>query len=543
MTPRDSISVKDYVAAVKETSLQARKKAVWPDIIASGLIGEFGSVASTFKKHLLHQDKLELTPYSIQKIGEELGDFLWYLVALSNHYRFDLGKDVLAGGLSKLPDRFQQEQTEETHIRLEDLDARVKKIFKKDLAKKKSRIAKDFDTYQQVAAQTQLSKDTVQMTKVCISEISRFVARLTRNSLEKKTHRELYKIGPVQTLSCIQDIMWSVSIIAEIQGLSLGALAQRNVEKTREIYPKREVRSKLTTADTEFPPHEQFPEKFNMQIVDLGGSKSRMYWNGRPLGNDVNDNSYVIDGYRFHDVLHLTFVAHLGWSPVIRGFLRRKRKSHPEIDEIEDGARAQLVDELVINMMHTEAVRLKKARWQPGEEASLFPEDEHFSSDFGSALRHLVRDLEVKEIKHWEWEKAAHKAFAIYEKLRKCQEGTLTIDRKSGSIEFTSDLKLDLNGVVIRQAVDTREVNENAGSEALIATTHAASCPELKLDTAKSEIEIHELENGQYIAQFNGEARTIARQQKILSVKLAQSKTDHSVVTIATALGDPVDFA
>ena len=543
MTPRNSISVEEYVAAVKETSSRARKKKGWLDIIASGLIGEFGSVVSTFKKHLLHQDEFRLTPYSIQKIEEELGDFLWYLVALSIHHKLDFGKDVLVGGLSKLPDRFQQGQTEETHIRLEYLDEQAKKIFKKELASKRSRIAKDFDTYQQVAARTQLSQDTVQMTKVCVSEISRFVGRLTRDTLTEETQTKLYKFGPVQRLSCIQDLMWSVSNIAEIQGLSLGALALRNVEKTREIYPKKEVRSKLTTEDNEFPAHEQFPEKFDIQIVDLGDSKSRMYWNGRPLGNDVNDNSYVMDGYRFHDVLHLTFVAHLGWSPVIRSFLQRKRKSHPEIDEIEDGARARLIDELVINMMHTEAERLRKARSQPGENPHLFPEDERFSSDFGSALRHLVRGLEVRDIKHWEWEKAAHLAFAIYEDLVGHREGTLTIDRKSRSIEFTSDLKLDLNGVVIRQAVDTREAGKNAGTEALVAATHAASCPDLKLKTVTSEIDIHEMGNGQYIAQFRGEARVNARQQNILSVKLTQSKTDQSIVTIATALGDPVDFS
>jgi hypothetical protein len=52
-----------------------------------------------------------------------------------------------------------------------------------------------------------------------------------------------------------------------------------------------------------------------------------MYFGGKPLGDDLTDNAYVDDGYRFHDVIHLALIAHLGWSPVVRGLMRRKRKS------------------------------------------------------------------------------------------------------------------------------------------------------------------------------------------------------------------------
>ena len=69
--------------------------------------------------------------------------------------------------------------------------------------------------------------------------------------------------------------------------------------------------------------------------------------NNAMIGNPLTDNAYSDDGYRFHDVIHLAHAAVLGWSPVLRHILKRKRKSVPDVDEIEDGARAQIVEECV----------------------------------------------------------------------------------------------------------------------------------------------------------------------------------------------------
>ncbi len=63
------------------------------------------------------------------------------------------------------------------------------------------------------------------------------------------------------------------------------------------------------------------------------------------IGDRLNDNRTIPDGYRFHDVFHLSYLVHLGWSPVIRALLKIKRKSKPEIDENEDGARANIIEE------------------------------------------------------------------------------------------------------------------------------------------------------------------------------------------------------
>lgn len=138
---------------------------------------------------------------------------------------------------------------EDTHIRLEDLDADAKELFLTELKDNKTEISRRFLAYQKIAALTQLSEDTVQMTKVCISEISRYVSRLTRNTLSQDTQIKLYKFGAVDTLSCLQDIMWNISNIAQIQGISLETLAHKNMQKIKEIYPNPKTRTPLTTAN------------------------------------------------------------------------------------------------------------------------------------------------------------------------------------------------------------------------------------------------------------------------------------------------------
>ena len=71
----------------------------------------------------------------------------------------------------------------------------------------------------------------------------------------------------------------------------------------------------------------------------------RVLINGVPFGEELTDNAYDHDGYRFHDIFHFAYAAVLGWSPITRALLRRKRKSRPLVDEVEDGGRAAVIEE------------------------------------------------------------------------------------------------------------------------------------------------------------------------------------------------------
>jgi NTP pyrophosphatase (non-canonical NTP hydrolase) len=68
-----------------------------------GLLGEAGSVATAYKKHL--RDGAS-RPLSKQQIREELGDVLWYAATLADSFGLDLD-DVAAASLEKAKERWR----------------------------------------------------------------------------------------------------------------------------------------------------------------------------------------------------------------------------------------------------------------------------------------------------------------------------------------------------------------------------------------------------------------------------------------------------
>ena len=93
--------------------------------------------------------------------------------------------------------------------------------------------------------------------------------------------------------------------------------------------------------------------------ISIGGDSGRAITtvNGVKLGSQLRDNRYEDDGYRYHDIFHLSYASVLGWSPTVRALLRRKRKSDPKVDEVEDGGRAIVIEEGIAGMVFSYAER------------------------------------------------------------------------------------------------------------------------------------------------------------------------------------------
>jgi hypothetical protein len=178
--------------------------------------------------------------------------------------------------------------------------------------------------------------------------------------------RASYKVGSVHTLykkrlrdgdqftgfrekvkEELGDILWYLTAIASLEDLSLEDIAVHNLEKISSRWsPTGE--DDWVDFDEHFPPEERLPRLFTAQFVasvEDGIPKVEVFIDGERLGAKLNDNSYVSDGYRFHDIFHMTCAALLGWSPVVRALMKRKRKSDKEIDDVEDGGRAIVTDE------------------------------------------------------------------------------------------------------------------------------------------------------------------------------------------------------
>jgi NTP pyrophosphatase (non-canonical NTP hydrolase) len=224
------------------------------------------------------------------------------------------------------------------------------------------------------------------------------------------------------------DILWYLTAIANIEGLSLGDIAVHNLEKTASRWlPTGEDDS--VEFDEHFPSGEQLPRLFTAQFIatmEDGVQKVEVFVDGQKCGAKLSDNSYVSDGYRFHDIFHLTCAAMLGWSPVFRSLMKRKRKSDKETDNVEDGGRAIVTDEALAAVVFIYAFRHAYL-----EEIKVL--DWHLLD----LCHDLTEPFEVGKRSLYEWEQTILKTFEIWRKVQEHGGGWVRFDRKSRSAEFS----------------------------------------------------------------------------------------------------------
>jgi len=103
--------------------------------------------------------------------------------------------------------------------------------------------------------------------------------------------------------------------------------------------------------DAAYAAHERFPKRLRLSFDEKDG----LVWvkvDGQLLGDPLSDARRVPDSYRFHDAMHVALAVKLGWSPVLRAMLGRKRRSDPDADRCEDGGRACMVEEAICHTIY-----------------------------------------------------------------------------------------------------------------------------------------------------------------------------------------------
>jgi NTP pyrophosphatase (non-canonical NTP hydrolase) len=212
------------------------------------------------------------------------------------------------------------------------------------------------------------------------------------------------------------DVLWYIANLASKFGLDLGSIAESNLTKTTGRWlPPADGSSVL---DDQFPSGEQLPRQFEYElrheVVDGVDKLVVRDATGAAVGDPLTDNSHRDDGYRFHDVLHLAFAAKLGWSPVLRKLLGRKRKSDRATDNIEDGARAAAIEEMIAAVVGEYALRhgfLASARRVDWELLRV--------------AKRLTAGLSVRVRSEAEWEDAIVTGVRVWGQLRKAGGGTV----------------------------------------------------------------------------------------------------------------------
>ena len=180
------------------------------------------------------------------------------------------------------------------------------------------------------------------------------------------------------------------------------------------------ARPLLNSFDQEFPPGERLPRKMEVLIVQEyldDTATARTYVNGAPMGNPLNDNSYVDDGYRFHDIFHLGYAAVLGWSPVLRSLMNLRRKSNPEVLTREDGRNAQMIEEAIAALVFSQA-----------EGHNFWEGAAAIGGDLLVQITRMTRRLEVAQRPPSKWEEAIFLGFESWRKIRKMGGGALIVD-------------------------------------------------------------------------------------------------------------------
>lgn len=223
------------------------------------------------------------------------------------------------------------------------------------------------------------------------------------------------------------DILWYLASLTSRSGLALGEVAIANLTKTRARWLPPEGRPP-TSYDDDLPRHQRLPRQFEALFTtyaDGSLTKCRMTIEGEEFGDPIDDNTRYEDHYRFHDVFHLAHAAVLGWSPVLRLLVERKRRDDDR-DRTEDGARAIAAEESVTAMVFAFA-----ERW------NYFSEAEHVDETILYAAKAVTSRLEVGDRNSADWERAILVGYNVWRQLRDNNGGRVIVDLDAATVGYT----------------------------------------------------------------------------------------------------------
>ena len=439
------MKVSDYNLFVQETD-QSNDL----DVALYGIAGELGSVVSAVKRRLIAGGKDWSVPNN--EIIEELGDLIWYCFAFTRCYCTqndcrDL--DVLTHDIVNLSKELgsgdKRAQRIGNVLGSDNLDEFLR--CADNFSDRASAI--HFDDYQKLAFLTARTGGKTLM-EVCLAVLSQLCAELLRRVKLPKIETVLNQnLADRRVEDVLGEIIWHIAAIASLYNLSLDEVVETNVEKISFRYGRGHPTPLYDERDV-IPQHEKLPRQLEICFVSTHPNRLQMYCQGRRLGDPLTDNNQSEDGYRFHDIFHLAFAAKLGWSPVLRKLFARKRKSDPNVDENEDGARARIVEEAVINAIHAEGVRqaLSRSPSKSPNKLRLFANRSEISFDLLKLIKNFVRNNEVSKSRYWEWEDAIYDGCQVFHQMREEGQGTITVDLEQRTISFRPTVYVGLRGQV-----------------------------------------------------------------------------------------------
>ncbi|MET4312707.1 nucleoside triphosphate pyrophosphohydrolase family protein [Bradyrhizobium sp. RT4b] len=289
----------------------------------------------------------------------------------------------------------------------------------------------DFNKYQNEALRTDRvpgrneADDTASLIVPMLGlagETGQLLSEYKKHLRDGEAHR-LFKERVSEELG---DLLWYIANVASKFDLSLSGIATANLAKVKERWANE--RAEPLTFDAGLPGSEQLPRRFEVELIDVtgeAGQRVRVLIDGKPFGAEMTDNAYDPDGYRFHDVFHFAYAAVLGWSPITRSLLRRKRKSRPLLDEVEDGGRAGVIEEGVAALAFDYARRHRMLEGVATLDFQLL-----------RTIKDMTSHLEVRQRTTGEWEQAILQGFEVWRAVLAARGGRIAVDLDTRRITF-----------------------------------------------------------------------------------------------------------
>ncbi len=289
----------------------------------------------------------------------------------------------------------------------------------------------DFSEYQEAAKETiqdHASNDQLSEVVPFLGIIGEIGSVLTQLKI-KLRDGDAYIAYKTKLSEELGDVLWYLSTIATQNNILLDDVVDLNLSKIKDRFLATDP-SEYIDFDSSYPASERFPDEFEIEFVTyIEDKKNKLKIidkrDGKLIGDPLTDNSYEDDGYRFHDIFHYGYLAILGWSPVIRKLLSLKRKSKPLVDENEDGARAQITEELISLFTYHHAL-----------EHDLLKYSDSVDSGIIKKVQNLVRNTEVKSCSGKQWERAILESYRIFNALRENDGGRVLVSKKNRSLIY-----------------------------------------------------------------------------------------------------------
>ncbi len=287
----------------------------------------------------------------------------------------------------------------------------------------------DFETYQKEALRTDrvpAHGDDVASLIVPMLGLAGETGQLLSEYKKHLRDGEAHRLFKERVSEELGDLMWYVSNVASKFGLSLDDVAVANLEKTRGRFLSDNAVP--DGFDSDLPDAERLPRRFEVELIDSDEAvrrSVRVVIDGEPFGAQLTDNAYDPDGYRFHDVFHFAYAAVLAWSPVTRSLIRRKRKSRPLLDEVEDGARAAVIEEGIAALAFDYARRHRMLEGVARLDFQLL-----------RTVKDMTSHLEVSRRTTGEWEQAILLGFEVWRAVHAAGGGRIAVDLDARRIDY-----------------------------------------------------------------------------------------------------------